>query len=163
MKDYLKKIIHNRSGGEEFLSYARHIISLYEDMEQKMGGQNRKTSTLRIGASITIGTHLLSKLSREFLKGHKDIKIKALVDNTSIIEEKVLNSKIDFGLVEGPIHSNDIINIPFMEDELIVICSKDHPFAKKQSITIEELSGEELILRESGSGTRGTFRKHYAL
>lgn len=96
-----------------------------------MGGQNRKTSTLRIGASITIGTHLLSKLSREFLKGHKDIKIKALVDNTSIIEEKVLNSKIDFGLVEGPIHSNDIINIPFMEDELIVICSKDHPFAKK--------------------------------
>lgn len=152
----LSRKLYITEAGEEFLSYARHIISLYDDMEQKMG-QSRRTSTLRIGASVTIGTHLLGQISREFLKNNGDIQIEAIVDNTKFIEEKVLNSSIDFGLVEGLIHSEDIVNIPFMEDELVLVCSPDHPFTEKQSITIEELSKAEIILRESGSGTRELF------
>lgn len=152
----LSRKLYITETGKEFLSYARHIISLYDDMEQKMG-QNRRTSTLHIGASVTVGTYLLSQLSKEFLKNNKNTQIKAVVDNTSVIEEMVLNSKLDFGLVEGPIHSEDIVPIAFMKDELITICSPNHPFRKKQSITIEELSKEELILRESGSGTRELF------
>ena len=152
----LSRKLYITEGGKEFLSYARHIISLYDDMEQRMG-QTRRTSTLRIGASLTIGTYLLSQLSKGYLRNNKNIQIKAVVDNTSAIEEKVLNSKLDFALVEGPIHSDDIVPIPFMKDELVTICSKNHPFAKKQSITIEELSQEELILRETGSGTRELF------
>ncbi len=64
----LSRKLYITETGKEFLSYARHIISLYDDMEQKMGGQNRKTSTLHIGASVTVGTYLLSQLSKEFLK-----------------------------------------------------------------------------------------------
>ena len=152
----LSKKLYITEAGEEFLSYARHIISLYEDMEQRMG-QTRETSTLRIGASVTIGTHLLGQLSKEFLKNNKDVQIEAIVDNTSVIENKVLNSEVDFGLVEGIIHSEDIVNIPFMEDNLILICSPNHPMINKPYITLEELSQEELILREAGSGTRELF------
>lgn len=152
----LSKKLYITEEGEEFLSYARHIVSLFKDMEQKMG-QARKTSTLRIGASATIGTSLFSQLANRFLEKNNNIQIEAVVDNTTIIEEMVIGSKLDFALVEGPIHSKDIIPISFMEDELIVICGKKHPFINKKSMTLEELSKEELILRESGSGTRELF------
>ncbi|HHV38537.1 MAG TPA: LysR family transcriptional regulator, partial [Tepidimicrobium sp.] len=64
---------------------------------------------------------------------------------------------LDFGLVEGPIQSPDIIRKSFMDDELIVICGNNHPFRKRKYVTIEELSNADLILREKGSGTRELF------
>lgn len=69
----------------------------------------------------------------------------------------VLKSQIDFALVEGPIHSKDIISKAFMDDELILICGKDHSFRNKKNVTLKELAQEDLILRERGSGTRELF------
>lgn len=142
--------------GKEFLAYARHIVALYDNMEKKMA-QSRKTSTLHIGASLTIGTYLLSHISQKFLKENKNIIIRALIDNTTAIEDKVVNSELDFALVEGPIHSRDIVAKSFMEDELILICSPNHPLASRPSISLEDLSKEDLVLREIGSGTRELF------
>ncbi|WP_109840417.1 LysR substrate-binding domain-containing protein [Schnuerera ultunensis] len=43
------------------------------------------------------------------------------------------------------------------DDELILICGSKHPFKEKTSINLHELSKADLILRESGSGTRELF------
>lgn len=154
--DRLARKLYITDIGEEFLAYARHIISLYEDMEQQMG-HSRRTSKLRIGGSLTIGTYLLSELSRDFMLQNQDIQIKAVIDNTRVLEEMVIKSQLDFALVEGPIHSEDLVARAFMEDELILISSPDHPLAGTRSIKLEDLAGEELVVRESGSGTRELF------
>jgi DNA-binding transcriptional LysR family regulator len=41
-----------------------------------------------------------------------------------------------------------------MDNPLVLIAPASHPFAKKKRIRTEELSGERILLRESGSGTR---------
>lgn len=152
----LSKQLYITEVGKEFLSYARHIVSLFDEMEQKMK-KALENITLKIGASMTVGACLLSDLAREFLSKNTNINIESVVDNTTIIEEKVLENKIDFALVEGIIHSENIISKPFMDDKLILICGAKHPFRKKEFITVEELSKAELILRENGSGTRELF------
>ncbi len=41
-----------------------------------------------------------------------------------------------------------------MFDELAVVCGKSHRFWGRESILLSDLSGERMILRELGSGTR---------
>lgn len=69
----------------------------------------------------------------------------------------ILNDKIDIALVEGEISTPDILEIPFMKDELILICGRNHKFAKLKGVEPKELEGEKFIIREKGSGTRKTF------
>ena len=152
----LSKKLYITEEGKQLLSYARHIVSLFDEMEQKMK-QSAENSTLKIGASVTIGTCILSQLYEEFLYSYPNVGIQSVVDNTTIIEEMVLKSEIDFGLVEGPIHSEDIVSRPFMNDELILICGKDHAFREKSQVTVQDLLKADFILRERGSGTRELF------
>lgn len=152
----LSKKLYLTNEGKQLLSYARHIISSFDKMEQNMK-QTLKGSTIKVGATITIGTSILSQLAAQFIDSNPSTKIESVVDNTSVVENMVLKNELDFSLVEGPIHSQDIIKEPFMDDELIIICGNQHPFKDKKYIDIEELSQSDLILREKGSGTRELF------
>lgn len=152
----LSKKLYLTEEGKKFLSYARYIVSSFDEMEEKMK-QSLESSILKVGASVTVGTYILSPLCENFLKLNPNIGVEAVVDNTRVIEDMVLKSQIDFGLVEGPIHSKDIISKPFMKDELILVCGNKHLFKEKQKITIEDLANEDLIVRENGSGTRELF------
>lgn len=152
----LSRKLYITEEGRQLLSYARYIVSLFDEMEQKMK-QSAENSKLKIGASITIGTCILSDLYSRYQTYYPNIDIDTIVDNTTVVEDMVLKSKIDFALVEGPTHSGDIVSKPFMNDELILVCGNKHPFRSKGHITLKELEDEPLILRESGSGTRELF------
>lgn len=152
----LSRKLYITEAGKKLLSYARYIVSLFDEMEQKMR-QSAESSTLKIGTSVTVGTCILSKLYKKFLSNYPNADIKSIVDNTTVIEEMVLKSEIDFGLVEGPLHSKDIIAKPFMDDELILICGREHPFRTRPYVDMEDLSRADFILRERGSGTRELF------
>ena len=68
--------------GDAFYRYALHIISLFDDMEKKM--RNWDTfGTLRVGASITIGTHILPTLIRAYEEVSPDFTIEALVNKSA--------------------------------------------------------------------------------
>lgn len=152
----LGRRLYITQGGEKLLNYARHIINLFNEAEKEMH-EIKEGGLLRIGASITIGTYILFDIIKKFKKLKPDITIEPIVDNTTVIESMLFKDEIDFGLVEGEVHSTDLIVAPFMEDELVLICSPQHPWAKKKSIKGKELDDTGFILREEGSGTRELF------
>lgn len=146
--------------GEILYAYSKRILSLIDEAEKEMIDiSNSKKGKLRIGASTTIGIYLLPSLISGFQKNYPTVDLPFIIDNTGEIEEKILTDQIDIGLVEGPIKSKDITVIHYLEDELYVVCSKDHPWADKNSISGEDLEKENLIIREEGSGTRVVFEQ----
>jgi len=82
------------------------------------------------------------------------------MNNTRAIEAKLLNYEIDIGIVEGEIKSPDLICIPEVKDYLVLICSTDHPFAKRKTVKLKELANESFAMREKGSGTRELFERY---
>lgn len=58
------------------------------------------------------------------------------------------------------IRSKNLISIPEVNDFLVLICSSDHPLAKKDIVKLEELKNERFIMREQGSGTRELFERY---
>lgn len=70
----LSRRLYITEEGKKLLSYARYIISSFDDMEKEMK-KPLESSTLKFGASVTVGTYILSPLSRNFLKNILKLKL----------------------------------------------------------------------------------------
>lgn len=139
--------------GKEFYRYAVHIVSLFNEMEKKM--RNWDTfGTLRIGASITIGTHILPVLIHRYQDQFPDLMIEAKVSKSASIEDEIIHNGIDLGLIETQPSHPDLRAVPFMTDSMCAITAPDHPLASVKSISLAELSRFPFLMREKGSAGR---------
>ena len=144
--------------GELMLSFSRHIIDSFEQMEEAMKQAQEKTS-LRIGCSVTVGTCLINDILERAEKKMPQIHFSVVVANSSDIEQAILCNEVDIGIVEGIIESSELLTMPVCEDELVVVCAAAHPLAKEKSVTLDMLAGQEYISRESGSVERNQLEK----
>jgi len=144
--------------GQLLLENAKQIIAIHENLEQNMKTISAKR-TLRIGATLTVGTNIMAKIVKGLEEIYPDIDCFVHVNNTDHIEEMLLHNELDIALVEGIIEHNEIITTPAFDDTLCIICSKEHPLANKENVTPEDLHNQYFILREKGSGTRDIFER----
>lgn len=160
--DRLSKKLFITEKGSQLLSYARHITDLVNEMEYVMKNHD-KSGTIKVGASLTIGTYLLPELVNEFIRQYPFWQVKAVTKNTQDIEQLIIRNEIDFAVVEGMVHTPDIIANPFMDDDLLLVCGRKHKLYGIKSISPGELSGLRFIVREKGSGTRELFENMMAM
>lgn len=151
--DRISKRIYLTEAGKTVYQYAIHINSLFEELETSLKSSN-SIGHLRVGSSITIGTHYISGYVKAFSKQFPNIQTFVTIDSSDVIEQSVLNNELDFALIEGIIHSENIISKDFITDELIVICDLDHPLLKRESVSVNDLSNQNFLMREKNSGTR---------
>ena len=144
--------------GELMLSFSRHILDSFDQMETAMN-QAGKQQNLRIGCSVTVGTCLINDILEKAKRQMPDLLFSVVVANSSDIERAILANEVDLGIVEGILKSRDLVITPVCEDELVVVCGRTHPLAKKKKITMEMLSGQDYISRESGSAERNQLEK----
>ncbi|NLZ92612.1 MAG: LysR family transcriptional regulator, partial [Firmicutes bacterium] len=149
----LNRRLYITDAGKKLFSYAQTVVKQFDDLEEKMFSLNKKEK-IKIGSTITVGESILSDIINRFTKKEPTIEVYSYMNNTQVIENKLLKSEIDIGIVEGKIKSPDLISMPEVEDYLVLICSTKHPFAKRKIIKLPELANESFAMREKGSGTR---------
>lgn len=148
--------------GEILYSYGKRILNLVKEAESTLDDvRNMRMGRLRVGTSTTVGIYLLPEIIGEFRKKF-NIDVYFTIGNTAEIEKLILDNSIDLGIVEGPVHSRDIVVTPYIDDELYLVCSKSHRWAKKKNISPAEIENEDIIMREKGSGTREVFEEAMA-
>ena len=74
--------------------------------------------------------------------------------NTATLIEQLEKFDIDFAVVANVPSSNAFSARLLREDPLVAFVPFDHPWAKRQSIELAELTTGPLVLREQGSETR---------
>ncbi|MDD3221542.1 MAG: LysR family transcriptional regulator [Clostridia bacterium] len=142
--------------GQTFLSSAQQIIAIHTNLEQNMKNIHSKRP-LRIGATLTVGNTLISTLAETLMKDYPDLDISVFIDNTRMIEHRMIHNELDIALVEGIITREEIVTDPIIDDYLCLFCGKEHPLAALDTITVEDLHNQTFIMRERGSGTRAIF------
>lgn len=154
----LSQRLYITEAGETLLSYARHIVSSFEDMEDNMNNASSKVK-IKIGGSVSLGTTILINLIDKLEEELPGIDVRVTVDNTSSIENKVCLSELDIAIVEGCLKSDEIFKIPVYHDELVMVVGKKHLFWDKDSISIFQLQNQDIISREDGSANRNQFEQ----
>ena len=125
------------------LQYAERILALCEESCRacELMLKNGDRGNLTVGASQTIGTYLMPRVLALFAKNYPQINIKVQVDSTRIIAKSVVNREIDIAVVGGDIPEKLKKNLEiekFVEDELILIVPKSHPFTFKRNNKINK-------------------------
>jgi DNA-binding transcriptional LysR family regulator len=103
---------------------------------------------------MTVSLYVFPALLREFQRLHPQSEIKIWAGATDKCLAAIRAGTADCGLLTLPIESPDMVTVPAMEEELLLVTSPTHPLARKRRIVADDLRGQHFVLFESGSNTR---------
>lgn len=128
------------------------IATLDADMDEF---RQAKSGTLRVGATLTIGTYLMPGLLACFWRERPEIRSDVRIANTNAVARLLRSHELGLALVEGIISDESIVTAPFMDDELVLITgAANGPLLRRRRVNAADLAGVPFISRETGSGTR---------
>ncbi len=154
--DRISRRIYLNETGKLFLAKVIKLLELYDGLERNVK-ELEDNATIKIGSSITIANFILPEAIVQFEKIYKNTPTKVIVGNARRIEDMLYNNEIDMGLIEGIIYNEELVKIPFSSYKLAIICSPRHKLASEESVDINKLVQERLLLREKGSAIRDVF------
>ena len=146
--------------GRQLLPQAQEILDRVRTLEASAQG-GESAFDLHLGASLTIGNHLLPALMAEMAERHPRGRLRLSLHNTEQVVAELLAFRIDIGFVEGPIQEPRLQRFAWRQDRLQVFAAAGHPLAHGTA-TPADLGQAAWVLRERGSGTREVFDRALA-
>lgn len=140
--------------GAALYPYALDLLSCHQRAKSELLQLRREGGGICVGATFSVGEYVLPNILGQFRKLHPQVEIKMRIANTSQIVEDLIHHRVDLGIVEGMVNTDDFVVTPWITDELILVCPVGHPFANQATVTLQDLTTEPLLWREEGSGTR---------
>ena len=151
--DRISRRLYLSEAGKMFLEYANTITLTFDDMEKRVRSWE-KTGVVRVGASISIGAMLMPEYVKKFAAENPDTKVTVKINRSEELEALLFENKLDFALIEGIVHDQNLVYEDFMEDRIALVAARGFP---TDTIKKEEIYAYDFLLREKGSGTREIF------
>lgn len=153
--DRLGREILPTPAGKVLYKYAREMIQLRDKAVQAIGKfKGDLSGSLHVGASTIPGAYILPGLVGTFKAGYPSIQITVRIGGTGEIVKKILDGRVEFGIIGARWEEKKIVLEEIYSDELVLVLYKGHPWQGRESVDIEELAGAPFVLREMSSGTR---------
>jgi DNA-binding transcriptional LysR family regulator len=141
--------------GRVLLIYARKAAATMLEAEQALAALSGSVGgELRLGASTTVAQYVLPRILGAFLRQHPEVELSVTSGNTERIVEAVVEEKVALGIIEGPAMRREVKTEKMIEDEMVLIASPGHAWARTNAIELSELLKVPILLRERGSGSR---------
>lgn len=142
--------------GRAVRAKAESLLMQAHELELDMR-QETSAGALKVGATTTIGSYLAVSILTRFKENYPKSTVTLEIANTKRIAEMVANYEIDVGMIEGVVNEPDLTFIPWIGDEIKIVCAPQHPYAQKTELLDADLIQANWILRERGSATREAF------
>jgi len=108
---------------------------------------------INIGGSTIPGEYILPELIGRFHENHPLVSVTLKIADTSEIEDLVLKGDLELGVVGSRASHKSLIQHELWRDELVLAIPANHKWAKRRTVSIEEIFDQPFIIREAGSGT----------
>ena len=157
IEDYLDtKIVDRRKNGILLTKEGEDLYRIAQRLEKAINSSEKdllkiinKDFTFIMGSSFTIGNHILPKYLGE-IKKRIENEVFMNVDLSSNIIQALQDKKIDVALIESPVIEEGLIYREWVDDELIVVSSKQI----KKNLVADDLLEFDWICRNEDSHTR---------
>ncbi|MBS1145656.1 MAG: LysR family transcriptional regulator [Proteobacteria bacterium] len=145
--------------GEELLKTARSLDDVWNRFESAIDElKGMKRGKLRV-ALVTTAKYFLPRMLGAFCQRYPDIDIELEIANREKIVDRLRNNQDDLYVMSYPPEDLDIVRLPFLDNEYVVIAPAGHWAAGKQ-VAMAALANEPFILREQGSGSRHVIEQY---
>lgn len=121
--------------------------------EIKEIGEQRRGRVV-VAASPTVSARLMPACVAQCEARFPFINLVLRDDVQQDVISKVRSGEADFGVIIGPLESDDLIVEEVLHDAFVLICRDDHPFASRRAVQWSALSGVKLVMLDGTSGSR---------
>jgi DNA-binding transcriptional LysR family regulator len=121
-------------------------------------------NTISVGASSYTGEFLLPQIINDWEQQNPDLELRVDISDSSNVFEQIISGELEAGVIGMSLENHDVKADPFLSnfDELVLVCPPNHPFASVNDISINDLKGQDFVIREPGSATRMWYREMLA-
>lgn len=147
------------AAGHELLIHARSLQSMIDRMDAAMMRYaDGRQGTIRVAANSSSITQFLPEDLAEFVKAHPELRVE-LTEQTSVeILDAVRNGLCDLGIFSGFTDAKGLQILPYRRDTLVVAIPPDHWLVGRESVTLQELLGEDFVGLQDGSSIQSHVR-----
>ncbi|HEX16574.1 MAG TPA: LysR family transcriptional regulator [Deltaproteobacteria bacterium] len=146
--------------GRTLYSYAQRIFGLAEEAEERLLELGRiREEVLRLGTTRTYARCVLPPLISVFQQENPRVKVILKEGGSLQLLEDLMASRQDLVIAAPPRPPRNVQSLPFREEEIFVVVSRNHPWFEREEVSIKELRDQILVVREKGSATRSAVSK----
>lgn len=142
--------------GDVLYDYARQILGLCDEAKNEILTLGDRV-TITVGANISAGTVLMEDYIDEFHEKYPGARVKVEVAGSSKLSEMLYNNEMDFAVMEDLVYDSKLVQEPYYQDRIVFVCAPENKLAEMSDLSIEDLAGEEFLLRSRGVGVRDKF------
>jgi DNA-binding transcriptional LysR family regulator len=129
-----------------------------QDVRDTLAGVTDRTrelrGTLRLSGGMTVCLYIFPTLVKQLRRSHPKLDVKMMVATAGRSVEQIRAGHVDAGLLTLPVDEADLVTLPVLREELLLVTMPGHPLAKRKKIAAQDLAGEPFVAFEAGSGTR---------
>ena len=152
--DRLGRKVIPTAAGELLHKHASLLLDMKKTAESEVERfLGLKQGEISMGGSTIPGEYILPDLIGRFSKRYPDLSVKLTIADSSEIENRVLAGQVEIGVIGSKSAHANLLCQKLWEDELVLAVPVRHPWARRKTISFEELRNTPFILREEGSGT----------
>ncbi len=141
--------------GESIFLLTRRIFCRVNQIESLVEqARSANAERLRIGTTKGYARTVMPDLLAQFQRNFPGILVRLSEGNSADLLVRLRQRKEDLVVVASSSYDASMRSIPFAGVEFILVARPDHPLANRSTVSISDLAGEALIIREQGSGSR---------
>jgi LysR family hydrogen peroxide-inducible transcriptional activator len=141
--------------GEVVIERARRVMNELEAMVADVTAMREEVvGTVRLGMIGTTGRWLVPQLFDLLRVRHPHVHLN-VADGASVqLEQQLASGQLDLAVVTFPLSGDEIMAAQLFDEDLVLVLPLGHPLEAEPSITLEQLSGLELLLPAPGTALR---------
>jgi len=141
--------------GKVFLERARNAL---DDLDAALRGVAE--STTQSGAKVTVAcvpsaaVYFLPAVLLSFRAQHPSVRLRVIDESDSLVLQSVASGEADFGIGFMGTQVPEVDFDPIREDSFVLAVRREHPLARRRSVSWDELANENLMVAARTSGNR---------
>ena len=141
--------------GEQLASVARSVLGEVRSFERQMmmGHFAEAQGSIRVATECYTVYHWLPAVLRIFKDRWPGVDLKITPEYTASPFSALRDGALDLAIVHTPSTDKRVRTEPLFDDELVVVVSPRHRFARQQFVAAEDFRPEHLILYYTAEGT----------
>jgi DNA-binding transcriptional LysR family regulator len=141
--------------GESLLQLSHRVFQDLQDTVSGISDQRESLKgTMRLVGGMTVCLYVFPALLAEVRRIHPNLDLKITVGSAERSIAMLRSGAGDLGLLTLPVEASDLVAVPVLQEELLLITYPAHPLARKRPITAADLDKQDFVLFETGSITR---------
>ena len=137
--------------GQVYYDGCRGLVEQYLELETAVRRlQSQMPVTVQVAAIYSVGLRDMTQIVERFSQQQPNAAVHIEYLHPDRVYENVLDGTADLGLVSFPRRSRDLESVPWREEEMVLVCSPNHPLAAHKTVRPEQLAGEKFVGFDKG-------------